>query len=183
VAASLSRFGSLAGRTPNLATASIAAHAHIESERPTRRGRSVGAMPTLQERLQKLVTSAHAGVYRASGGRVGSSIGAANICLLTTTGRRSGRPRTTPVNYFPDGSRLVLVASNGGSDRHPHWYLNILDNGSVKLQRGSVVEEMAARPATPEEREELWPRITQWYRGYERYQQKTAREIPLVIVE
>jgi F420H(2)-dependent quinone reductase len=132
--------------------------------------------------LRTLLPSFHAAVYRATKGRVGGSFGAANICLLTTTGRKSGQARTTPLNFFPDGDRIVLIASNNGQDHNPAWYLNILSNPNVTVQRGGDAVSHTARVATPDEKAELWPRIIAWYKGYAKYQAKTSRDIPLVIV-
>ena len=140
-------------------------------------------MATARDRINRLIPSLHASVYRATKGKVGGSFGAANICLLTTTGRKSGQPRTTPLNYFPDGDRIVLIASNNGQDHDPAWYLNIVSNPKVSVQRGGDDVARTARVATPEEKAELWPRITAWYKGYAKYQAKTRRDIPLVIVE
>jgi len=133
--------------------------------------------------LAKTFTSLHAGVYRATKGKVGGKFGAAKILLLTTTGRKSGQPRTTPLNYYSDGDRIVLIASNNGQDHDPAWYLNIVANPSVSIQRGAETVTRAARVATPDEKAELWPKIIAWYKGYAKYQAKTSRNIPLVIVE
>ena len=130
-----------------------------------------------------MATSIHTGIYRATKGRVGGKFGAATILLLTTTGRKSGQPRTTPLNYYSDGDRIVLIASNNGQDHDPAWYLNIGANPSVSIQRGGETVTRSARVATPGEKAELWPKIIAWYKGYAKYQAKTSRNIPLVIVE
>ena len=143
---------------------------------------SLEVVPTLRDRLNRMLPAAHARIYRATSGAVGGKLGSARILLLTTTGRKSGAPRTTPLNYFTDGDRLVLNASNGGQDHHPAWYLNILANPSVTIQRHAETEPRTARVATTEEKADLWPRITDWYKGYAKYQQKTDRDIPLVIL-
>ena len=114
---------------------------------------------------------------------MGGSFGSANVLLLTTIGRKSGRPRTTPLNYFPDGERVVLVASNGGADNHPAWYLNLLADPAATIQRKSETSAVIARIASAEEKAELWPRIVQWYRGYATYQQKTDHDIPLIVLD
>ena len=132
---------------------------------------------------QRFFTGLHTRVYRASGGRVGSHIGPVENVLLTTTGRRTGRSRTTPLGCLADGERLVLVASNGGAPRHPDWYLNLRDHPQVTVQRGAAVHRMRARTATPQERAELWPKVVSRYAGYDRYQRRSTREIPLVICE
>ena len=139
-------------------------------------------MATARERINKLLPALHTRIYRATKGRVGGQLGSANILLLTTTGRRSRQPRTTPLNYFVDGDRIVLIASNGGSDRHPAWYLNITDTPAVTIERNADTQAMTARVATAEEKAALWPRIVDWYSGYGKYQQRTDRDIPLVIL-
>lgn len=103
--------------------------------------------------------------------------------LLTTRGRKTGRLRRTALIYGRDGDRYLVVASNGGSKKHPSWYLNIADSPGVELQVGA--ERFAARalPATPEERARLWPRMASIWPEYDKYQAKTDRDIPLVILE
>jgi deazaflavin-dependent oxidoreductase (nitroreductase family) len=104
------------------------------------------------------------------------------VLLLTTAGRKTGRRRTTPLTYLDDVDRLVLVASYGGAPRHPSWYLNLTAQPEVEVTRGRRTVRMQARTATPDERAELWPRVTSRYRGYAAYQERTTREIPLVIL-
>jgi deazaflavin-dependent oxidoreductase (nitroreductase family) len=133
--------------------------------------------------FNKVLGTTHAAMFRLTRGRVGGKIGAHEVVLLTTTGRRSGKPRTVPLTALPDGERLVLIASNGGRDQHPAWYLNITADPSVTVQRGDEARPMRARQATSEERAELWPQVVAWWRRYDGYQRKTSRAIPLVIVE
>jgi deazaflavin-dependent oxidoreductase (nitroreductase family) len=137
----------------------------------------------LRRQAQRAVTGLHARVYRLTGGRLGRSMGAAEAVLLTTTGRKSGAARTTPLTVVPDGDRLVLIASNGGAQKHPDWYLNLLSDPSVTIQRGGTVTAMRARTAGPEERATLWAKAVSIYGGYAQYQTKTEREIPVVICE
>ncbi|HEY3943254.1 MAG TPA: nitroreductase family deazaflavin-dependent oxidoreductase [Acidimicrobiales bacterium] len=139
-------------------------------------------MVTVRDRLNRLLPAAHVRIYRASGGRVGGSFGTANVLLLTTKGRKSGVPRTTPVNYLPDGDHLVLIASNGGQDHHPAWYLNLVADPTATIQRRGESSTVTARVATAAEKAELWPRIVDWYKGYDAYQKKTSRDIPVVIL-
>lgn len=129
-----------------------------------------------------MVTALHRGVYRATGGRVGGRLGKLPVLLLTTRGRRSGEARTTPLTYFEDDGSIVLVASNGGHPRHPNWYRNLAVHPEVQVTRGRSTRAMTARTATTEEKQRLWPVVVSAYRGYERYQQRTNREIPLVIL-
>ncbi len=130
----------------------------------------------------RAVTAFHETAYRVTGGRVGGRVARMPVLLLTTTGRKTGRRRTTPLTYLDDGDRLVLVASYGGARRHPSWYLNLTAEPEVEVTRGRRTAHMRARTATPEEKAELWPRATSVYRGYAAYQERTTRDIPLVIL-
>jgi deazaflavin-dependent oxidoreductase (nitroreductase family) len=128
------------------------------------------------------VTFAHKELYRRTAGRIGGKAGNIQILILTTTGRKTGQPRTTMLNYGVDGDRLVLVASFGGDDRHPQWYRNLGANPEVSVQIGTETRRMRAATATPEERPRLWSLMTARYSGYDGYQQKTEREIPVVVL-
>ncbi len=132
---------------------------------------------------QRFVTQVHAHLYRVSRGRIGRRLGQVEQVLLTTTGRRSGAQRTTPLSVLVDGDVLVLIASNGGAARHPDWYLNLVAEPHVTIQRGAEAIPMRARIATPVERAVLWPRAVALYGGYARYQDRTEREIPVVVCE
>jgi deazaflavin-dependent oxidoreductase (nitroreductase family) len=134
---------------------------------------------TLQHQLTRCVTATHTTLYRLTGGWVGGWVGVP-ILLLTTQGRRSGRRRTQPLLYLSTDAGYALVASYGGSDRHPDWYLNLEANPEVEIQVGPVRKRMLARTATPERRAELWPRLVALYRDYDVYQSRTRREIPVV---
>jgi F420H(2)-dependent quinone reductase len=138
----------------------------------------------------KVASRANTRLYRATGGRLGGNwrIGAGfrksvPICLLTTTGRRSGQPRTAPLLHMPDGDRVILVASQGGLPEHPAWYHNITANPEVTVQVKRDVRRMRARTASPEERAELWPRLLEVYADFDDYQSWTEREIPVVICD
>ncbi len=127
----------------------------------------------------------HRGLLRLSGGRIGSRLSDMPVLALTTTGRKSGLPRkvmlTSPIH---EDASLVVVASRGGDDRHPDWYLNLRADPEVEVEMaGEPARPMLARVATPEERADLWPRVTAAYEGYAGYQARTRREIPLVILE
>jgi deazaflavin-dependent oxidoreductase (nitroreductase family) len=126
----------------------------------------------------------HRALVRGTGGRVGGTGFGMPVVILTTTGRKSGKQRetmlTSPVH---DGNRVVLVASYGGDDRHPAWFLNLRDNPDVELEMRGKKRPMRARVATAGEKAELWPEVTTAYKGYAQYQTKTERDIPLVILE
>lgn len=102
--------------------------------------------------------------------------------LLTTTGRRSGKPRRTALIYGRDGDRYLVVASKGGAAEHPLWYLNLRDQPEVELQVGAERFHARARTATPEEKPRLWQRMAEIWPAYNQYQTKTPRDIPVVIL-
>ena len=104
------------------------------------------------------------------------------MLLLTTTGRKTGRPRTTPLFYMPDGDRVILVASYAGDDRHPQWFNNLVADPAVTVQIAGESRRMRAAVATPDEKARLWPRVVELYQGYEAYQRGTSRDIPVVIL-
>ncbi len=121
-------------------------------------------------------------LYRSTGGRLGASfVGGAAVCLLTTTGRKSGEPRTMPLLYLRDGRDIVVVASKGGYSTHPQWYFNLLADPAVEVTIGREHLEMTARIATAEEKAALWPRLVDNYKYYGTYQARTERDIPVVI--
>jgi deazaflavin-dependent oxidoreductase (nitroreductase family) len=103
--------------------------------------------------------------------------------LLTTTGRKSGKTRTTPLLYLRDGADIAVVASNGGSDSAPAWWLNLRATPAAHIELGRHKIPVTARKASQEERDRLWPAFTAGYNGYEKYITRTSREIPVVILE
>lgn len=125
----------------------------------------------------------HLVCYRTTRGIVGHRISGLRFLLLTTTGIRSSKLRTTPLVYGRDGNDMILVASNGGLAKNPSWYVNLVANPTVDVQVGRNHATLRARPATAEERPRLWELMVSAYGGYERYQRKTQREIPLIILE
>jgi deazaflavin-dependent oxidoreductase (nitroreductase family) len=125
----------------------------------------------------------HVRLYRLTGGGLGGRVGRAPVLLLTTTGRRTKRQRTTPLLYLADGDRLVVVASYGGAPQHPAWFLNLEATPDVEAQVRRDRRRVRARVATAEEREAYWPRLVAIYRYYDSYQRKTSREIPVVVLE
>jgi|TARA_B100001971_G_scaffold60838_1_gene55840 deazaflavin-dependent oxidoreductase (nitroreductase family) len=127
----------------------------------------------------------HRGLLGLSGGRLGWRTAGMPVLKLTTVGRRSGQERTVMLTTpHQDGDAIVIVASKGGEDRHPAWYLNLVENPEVKVaMKGSSARPMRARVASSEERDGLWPLVTAAYSGYAGYQEKTDREIPLVVLE
>jgi deazaflavin-dependent oxidoreductase (nitroreductase family) len=129
------------------------------------------------------VGSLHSWLYRISGGAVGHAAGQLTNLLLTTRGRRSGDERTVTLAYITDGGSYVVVASNGGADRHPAWWLNLRAAPVARVQVGRDILPVTGRLATPAERARLWPKLKEVNPFYGRYEQITAREIPVVILE
>jgi len=134
-------------------------------------------------RAARLVIRGHRAIYRWTRGRVGGRFGHLEQVLLTTTGRTTGEPRTTPLAVTIAGDRLVLVASDGGADRDPGWYRNLVAHPDVIVQRGAVRHPMRARTAVGDERAELWSAVVANNAGYAAYQTKTDRQIPVVVCE
>lgn len=143
---------------------------------------------TLVDIRLKTMNAVHKSLLAGSRGRLGKSIGKMPVVKVTTNGRRSGQARTvmlaTPIQ---DGDTYILVASKGGDDRDPDWYRNLVANPEITLEPlasgSSGPRVMLARTASPQERSELWPHIVATYKGYGSYQNKTDRDIPVVVVE
>lgn len=130
--------------------------------------------------LLRWITSAHRGLYRVTGGRLGASSRGKPTLLLTTRGRRSGQEHTVPLPYLADGDRMVVIASFAGNAKHPAWYLNLVANPDVTVQYRDKVFPARATPARGDERSALWARIISDMPWYEDYQRQTEREIPVV---
>ena len=105
------------------------------------------------------------------------------VLLLNTTGRKSGKPRTVPLLYVRDGDAFVVVASNGGSDYTPAWWLNLQSDPQAEVEIGRERTQITARQASFDEHARLWPKFTSGFPGYAKYAAKTARKIPVVILE
>ncbi|MFN8162576.1 MAG: nitroreductase family deazaflavin-dependent oxidoreductase [Solirubrobacterales bacterium] len=122
-------------------------------------------------------------VYRATGGRLMGKVGRAPVLLLTTTGRKSGQPRTAPVVYLADGKRMIVIGSNAGNDRVPAWSLNLRANPDAEVEVGRKRMRVRARVAEGEERAELWRKSNEQYAGFDDYEKRTDRDIFLFVLE
>ncbi|HEX2048665.1 MAG TPA: nitroreductase/quinone reductase family protein [Acidimicrobiales bacterium] len=140
---------------------------------------------SVREVAFRAVTALHRAVFRISRGRLLGRAGGMPVVVLTTVGHRTGRKRRTMLTApLVEGDRVVLVASYGGHSHNPRWYQNLLVHPEVGLtMAGRRERPMRARVARGDERNELWPRIVAAYPGYARYQQKTDRRIPVVVLE
>jgi deazaflavin-dependent oxidoreductase (nitroreductase family) len=126
----------------------------------------------------------HVLLYRATGGLIGHRLGrSTHFLLLTTTGAKTRLSRVSPLLYGRDGGRLVVVASQGGTTKNPAWYHNLRAHPQVTVQIGRERWTMHAREATGDERPRLWQLMTRQYPGYDGYQQRTARRIPVIVLE
>jgi deazaflavin-dependent oxidoreductase (nitroreductase family) len=141
-------------------------------------------MTNAKDVIMRVVTGFHRAVFQVSNGRLANSGYGMPVLQLTTTGRKTGRQRTTMLTSpVQDGDRLVVVASNGGDDRQPKWLLNLRDDPNVTVTMDGKTKAMRSRVASPEEKAELWPRVIAAHRGYAQYQTRTDRDIPVVILE
>jgi F420H(2)-dependent quinone reductase len=141
--------------------------------------RNSGALAT----ALKYFSRAHIAVYQRTNGRLGAKLLWFPSALLTTTGRKSGLPRTTATLCLRDGAKVVLPASFGGRESHPLWYLNLKANPAVQVQVRDEHLTMTARDATDEERRRYWPVLIKMYPPYKGYRDAADRAIPLVVCE
>jgi deazaflavin-dependent oxidoreductase (nitroreductase family) len=125
----------------------------------------------------------HVRRYQETDGAEGHDWQGTTVLILTTTGRRSGEPRSTPLIYGKRGDDHVVVASKGGAEEHPGWYLNLAEEPVVTVQVRGDRFKARARTATPDEKPDLWPMMVARWSPYDEYQRKTAREIPVVVLE
>lgn len=140
-----------------------------------------------QQQLMKMVikpmSNLNTWLFRMSGGRIGGSFaGGAPILLLTTTGRKSGQPRTAPLLYLEDEGNIILVASQGGMTNSPQWYYNLEAQPEAEVELGTEKKKVRSRRATDEEKAALWPKLVAMYKAYDLYQARTERNIPVMIL-
>lgn len=144
----------------------------------------MGATQTMTDLFMKGMNTVHRTVLQLSGGRLLNSVGTMKVVELHTTGRTSGKRRSTMLTApIHDGDTYVLVASKGGDDRDPDWHRNLVADSAVELTVDGDTRPFVARVATDDEKAEMWPRIVEAYRGYDGYQSKTDRNIPVVVCE
>jgi deazaflavin-dependent oxidoreductase (nitroreductase family) len=125
----------------------------------------------------------HVREYGETDGRKGHRWNGVDTLLLTTPGRKTGKPRRTTPIYGRDGDRYLVVASSGGSRSHPSWYLNLSVNPEVHVQVGADRFDARAVTASPKERPRVWRLMASIWPEYDRYQKRTTREIPVVVIE
>lgn len=138
----------------------------------------------MKDATVKMASSVHTLLYRLTAGRIGNRLVANDMLLLTTIGRGTGQHHTVPLLYLRDGEAIVvIIASYGGRQHHPDWFLNLQANPSVTVQINGVRTTGTARKMSPEERERWWPKVVDAYADYDVYQSRTDREIPIVAIE
>ncbi|MGF1470186.1 MAG: nitroreductase family deazaflavin-dependent oxidoreductase [Rubrobacteraceae bacterium] len=143
----------------------------------TSRGR---AYPPMADKMFRLVSAAHTFVYRTTRGRVAGRMQGSPVLLLATRGRKTGKERTVPLLYLPDGPNMVIVASKGGAAKHPAWWLNLRANPEAEAQVGGRRLRVVAEETGGQDRRRLWAKLVAMYPGYADYQRRTEREIPVV---
>ncbi len=121
-------------------------------------------------------------LYRLSGGKIGGRVQGLRVLLLTTTGRKTGKKRTTPLGYFEQDGGYVIIGSNAGFDTHPAWFLNLRSTPRATIQINDRQLEVDAEIAGPKQRGQLWSRLMELAPSYTSYAKRTSREIPLVIL-
>jgi deazaflavin-dependent oxidoreductase (nitroreductase family) len=136
----------------------------------------------LPRRTVRALSGLHSALYRVTGGRVGRRLARHDMLLLTTTGRRSGRPHTVPLLYLRIKGDLAVLASYGGHPQHPDWYRNLLAEPRAEVQVDGERFPVTAHTADPAERRRLWALAVAEYPGYAGYQERTDRLIPVVLL-
>lgn len=136
----------------------------------------------MQKHLFKLMMATHVFLYRLTGGRLGGTMRDFKVLLLTTTGRKSGKRRTTPLGYIAHDGSYVIAASNAGLAHHPSWYYNLKSNPQITMQVKDRVTTAVAEEAGGELRNQLWAQLIEQAPSYADYEKRTTRKIPLVIL-
>ena len=132
----------------------------------------------------KWMSRANTWIYKKTDGRIGGKfLQGAPVALLTTTGRKTGEPRVSPLLFWREGNRIVLIASQGGAATHPMWYLNLKADPHVHVQIKNEMLDLTARDATEQERTHYWAKMASMYSSFDDYQAWTDRVIPVVICD
>ena len=152
----------------------------------SKHGRTAGPIPGKYSRLVlgalKTFTRLNVFVYRASNGRLMNRFpDGTRICLVTMTGRRSGRKRTGPLIHVPNGEQVILIASQGGMSQNPLWYYNILANPELGITVNGITRRMIAHEASDKEKARVWPVAVRVYAHFDDYRARTERNIPVFI--
>ena len=143
-----------------------------------------GLNAPMTKRIIKWMSRATTWIYQKTDGKIGGKfLQGAPVALLTTTGRKTGEPRVSPLLFWREGNRIVLIASQGGAANNPMWYLNLKANPNVSVQIKDEVLTLKARDATEAERAEYWPKMATMYSSFDDYQSWTDRVIPVVICD
>lgn len=132
----------------------------------------------------KWMSKAQTWIFKKTNGKLGNKfLKGTEVGILTTIGRKSGEPRDSPLLFLQEGSRIVLVASQGGRANHPMWYLNLKANPQITFQSKAGTSTLTARDATEPERDEYWPKLDAMYPDFANYRSYTDRKIPIVICD
>ncbi|MDX1871125.1 nitroreductase family deazaflavin-dependent oxidoreductase [Mycolicibacterium sp. 120266] len=132
----------------------------------------------------KWMSRAQTWLFKKSGGKLANKfLRGAEVGILTTTGRKTGELRDSPLLFLQEGSRIVLVASQGGRATNPMWYLNLKANPNISFQTKNEKLNLVARDATDAERAEYWPKLDAMYADFANYRSYTDRKIPIVICD
>ncbi len=133
------------------------------------------------KRFMHVITRAHVWLYSVSKGRLGKTFAGAPCCMVIMKGRKTGKKRSIPLIYIPNGEEVILIASQGGMDIHPVWYRNLLADPNVEIIAEGRVRKMIVRQASDAEKAERWPVALAVYPDFDQYQARTDRDIPLMI--
>ncbi len=137
----------------------------------------------MHDRTAKWLSAIHASLFQATKGRIGRRLVDNDMLLLTTIGQTTGQDHTVPLLYLEEGDRLIVVASWGGRDHPPHWYLNLMTSPQVTVQIMGERFSAVASEADEATRQRWWPRVVRAYTGYANYQSKTDRTIPIIFLD
>ena len=138
------------------------------------------AIPLIKK-FMHVMTRVHVWLYMTSNGRIAKNFSGSPCCMVVMTGRKTGKKRTIPLIYIPNGEEVILIASQGGMDIHPVWYRNLLADPHVEIIADGKRRKMVVRQADDAEKAERWPIAVAVYKDFNEYQARTDRDIPLMI--